>query len=142
MEVDINYWAVLLSVLAAVALGSVWYGPLFGKVWMKSIGIEMPTEITKAIKKQMMRSYAIQTIATFVMVFVLAHFIAFMNSFMETEGLIAGITAAIWAWVGFVVPTSLGSVLWENRTWKYWFINAGYYLVTFILVSVILAVWP
>ena len=141
MEVAINYWAVLLATVACVALGFVWFGPLFGKVWMKAIHVEMPKEITKAMQRDMMRSYGIVAVSAFVMAFVLAHFLAFASEFMDTEGAMAGATGAIWAWVGFVVPATLGSVLWESRTWKYCFVTAGYWLVALIVTGVILAVW-
>ncbi len=141
MEVIINYWAVLLSAVAGIALGAFWYGPLFGKQWMRMIGMEMPSEITKAMQKQMMKSYIIQAIACFVMAFVFAHLLAFANDFMGTEGILANITGAVWVWAGFIAPATLGSVLWEGRPWKYWFIVAGYYLVALIGMGVIFAVW-
>jgi len=142
MDVIINYWAVLASAVAAIALGSVWYGPLFGKQWMRLIGIAMPGEITKAIKNAMIKSYSIQAVSVLVMAFVMAHVLFFISEIFEVEGVIAGVTAAIWIWLGFVVPVTLGSVLWENRPWRYWFITAGYYLVTLSIMGIIFAVWP
>lgn len=141
MDVVINYWAVLACTLLAVGIGSLWYGPLFGKQWMRIIGIAMPGEITKAIKREMMKAYGIQMLASFGMAFVLAHFLQFAGAFMEAEGVLAAATGAIWVWVGFVVPVTLTSVLWENRPWRYWFITAGYFLVTLVLMSVLLSVW-
>ncbi len=142
MDVVINYWAVLASTVAAIVLGSIWYGPLFGKQWMRLIGISMPGEITKAIKNAMVKSYAIQTVSVLVMAFVMAHVLFFISEIFDIEGVIAGVTAAIWIWLGFVVPVTLGSVLWENRPWRYWFITAGYYLVTLAAMGIIFAVWP
>lgn len=141
MDIELNYWAILLSVLATIVIGSLWYGPLFGKQWMRIVGIEKPEHFTKAMKNAMLRSYAIQTLASLAMVFVLANVLFFVREEFGAEGAIAGITAAIWMWLGFVLPVSLGPVLWENRPWKYWFITAGYYLVTLSVVGVILAVW-
>jgi hypothetical protein len=141
MEAVINYWAVLLAAIVCVALGATWFGPLFGKVWMKAIDVEMPKEITKAMQRAMMRSYALVALSAFVMAFVLAHFLEFASAYMDTDGALAGATGAIWAWVGFVVPATLGSVLWEGRSWKYWFVTAGYWLVALIVTAVILSVW-
>lgn len=141
MEIVLNYWAILTAAVAAIVIGTVWYGPLFGKQWMRIIGIAMPGEMTRAVKQSMMKSYAIQTIATLIMSFVLAHMLYFAMTIMDTEGVFAGLTWAIWIWLGFVVPATLGSVLWENRPWKYWFITAGYYLVTLCVMSAILTIW-
>jgi len=141
MDVVINYWAVLSASVAAIVLAALWYGPFFGKQWMRIIGITMPGEMTTAIKRSMIRSYAIQGVTTLVMAFVMAHVLFFITELFDVEGVIGGVTAAIWIWLGFVVPVTIGSVLWENRPWRYWFITAGYYLVTLSLMGVIFAVW-
>ncbi len=141
MELELNYWAILVAALFAIVLGALWFGPLFGKQWMRIIGIAMPGEMTRSMKQSMMRSYAIQAIASLVMSFVLAHMLAFTMSFMEVEGIFGALTGALWLWLGFVVPATIGSVLWENRPWKYWFINAGYYLVALCGMSAILTLW-
>ena len=51
-----------------------------------------------------------------------------------------GIKVGIMAWLGFVAPTMLGSVLWENKSWNLYAINAGYYLVSFALMGAVLAI--
>ena len=35
----INFWAVLVAALSSFVIGSLWYGPLFGKTWMKLNGL-------------------------------------------------------------------------------------------------------
>jgi len=41
-------------------------------------------------------------------------------------------------WAGFVAPIMLGVVLWEHRSFKLYLINAGYWLLTMLLMSVII----
>jgi len=141
MEVMINYWAVLLCAIVGIVIGSLWYGPLFGKQWMRIVGIKKPDEITPAIKRMMIKSYTITAVTTFIMAYVLAHVLYYSTSVSRMTGVDAGVQAALWSWIGFVVPATLGSVLWEDRPWKYWFITAGYYLVTLVVMGVILSVW-
>jgi len=43
--------------------------------------------------------------------------------------------------LGFIVPVTVGVVLWENKSWKLWCINSSNYLVTLLIMSVILALW-
>lgn len=45
---------------------------------------------------------------------------------------------ALWCWLGFIVPTSLGTILWEQRPLKLYLINTLYWLVTFIVMALIL----
>lgn len=141
MEIVINYWAVLGAVIVAVALGMVWYGPLFGRQWMRTVGISHE-EMERAKEKGMQgmwRTYALMILGTLVMAYVLAHVLAYAMAFTGEEGTEAGISGAISIWIGFVAPVIMGNVLWDGRPWKYWFIVSGYYLVSLILMGVILA---
>ncbi|MES2994658.1 MAG: DUF1761 domain-containing protein [Patescibacteria group bacterium] len=146
MEVAINYLAILGAVVAAVVLGSLWYGPLFGKAWMREVGLTAD-DVTKAktdpsAKNAMLRSYALMTLSSVVMAYVLVHTLAFASAYTQTSGIAAGLMAGFWSWLGFVVPVSLGPVLWENKSWRYWFITSGYYLVNLLIMGVILASFP
>src|SRR6266498_2968533 len=38
-DIHPNYWAILVAVAATMVLGFLWYGPIFGKAWMKEMGI-------------------------------------------------------------------------------------------------------
>ncbi|HEX8591391.1 MAG TPA: DUF1761 domain-containing protein [Candidatus Paceibacterota bacterium] len=141
MEIAIDYWAVFGAVVVSVILGVLWYGPLFGRQWMRTVGIshEQMAEAKRRGMVGMWRTYAIMIVGTLVMAYVLAHVIAaFGESLGESVGG-TGVSAGIWMWLGFVAPVTLGSVLWENRPWKYWFIVAGYYLVSLILMGIIIS---
>ena len=145
MEVPINYLAVLVSAVAAIVLGMLWYGPLFGKAWIKEVG-HTPEDMQRAktdpaAKSAMMRSYALMSLTALVMAFVFAHALAFANDYLGASGPVAGLTGAFWNWLGFVVPPTLAMVLWENRSWKYFFITSGYYLASLAIMGVILTLW-
>ncbi len=36
--VSINYLAVILCGIISMVIGAIWYGPVFGKLWMKQYG--------------------------------------------------------------------------------------------------------
>ncbi len=141
MEIVINWWAIIVTTIVSVILGTLWYGPLFGKAWMASVGISKPDVITPDIKKMMVRSYIIVLITSFIMNYVLVSSIIMGMAYFNSSGISGGLMAGFWNWIGFIVPVSLGPVLWENRTWKYWFITAGYYLVLLLINGAILAAW-
>ncbi len=141
MAIPINWWAILVTVIVSFILGNLWYGPLFGKAWMKSAGISKPEGMTPEIKKQMVKSMIFMVIGAILMNFVLVHDIVFGNAYFHTAGAAGGLMAAFWSWLGFVAPVTVGSVLWENRPWKYWFITAGYYLVVLLINGAILSSW-
>lgn len=139
MEVVINYWAVLGVAVASMVLGSLWYGPLFGKTWMKLAGVSMSGG--KEGQKAMMKSYALMFVSALIMGFVLAHFLKFAGTFMNDVSLSGALMGAAWIWLGFVAPPTVGMVLWEGKPWKYWLIVSGYWLADLLIAAVILTLF-
>jgi len=143
--VPVNYWAILVCGVASMILGFLWYGPLFGKMWMGYMGID-PSEMEKmrndpAAKRAMYRSYLLAFIGALLMAFVLAHALIFAASYMNVSGVSAGLQAAFWNWLGFIAPVTLGGVLWERKPWGWWILMNAYYLVQLIIMGLILALW-
>ena len=137
--VDINYWAVLVAAIASMVVGFLWYGVFFKKPWMEMMGIT--SEGMSGGKMTANKAYAIQFVASLVMAYILSHTLTFAMAYLNTDGVNAGITTGFWNWLGFVVPVTLGIVLWENKSWKLWMINASHYLVSLVVMGVILSLW-
>ena len=136
-----NYLAILACGVLSMILGSIWYGPLFGNAWMKLAGIKKPEKITPEIKKMMIRSYGLMFLVSLIMAFVVSNELQFAGLAIENVGLIPVVIFACFQWLGFVVPSTIGSVLWEGRSWKLWFLNAGYTLVQLCLIAAVLSIW-
>ena len=51
---------------------------------------------------------------------------------------IGAIELGFWCWAGFVATTMLGTVLWEQKSFKLYLINASYSLVSFIAMAIVL----
>lgn len=143
--VPVNFLAVLAAAVAQIILGFLWYGPLFGKTWAALMGWT-PEAMTAMkndpqAKKKMTRSYIIMAIGSLLMSYVLAHAIIFAGSYLNASGVSAGLMGGFWNWLGFIVPVTVGTVLWEGKSWKLWFLNASYYLVGLLIMGMILALW-
>jgi len=140
--VPVNYWAVLASVVLSIVLGSLWYGPLFGKMWTKLEGwTKADMEKGMADKKGMMRAYGIQTLGAFFMAFVLSHSLIFAATYLHESGVSAGLQTGFWNWIGFIAPATLTNVLWEGKSWKLWLLTNGYWLVLLLSMGVLLSLW-
>ncbi len=139
--VPINYMAVIVAAVANMVIGFLWYGPLFGKTWMKLSGIN-PGKIDSAKASGMGKNYALAFGGSLVMSYVLAHALVFAAAYFEMGGVPAGLMSGFWNWLGFIAPVTLGTVLWEGKSWKLWLLMNGYYLVTLLLMGTILSVWP
>jgi len=134
---EINYLGVVASAIASMVIGSVWYGPLFGKTFMHAMGMDQWTpERQAAEKKKMGKLYATQLIASLVMFYVLA---AFMGK-TSSVGISGGISTALWAWIGFVVPVQLGNAIWGGNMTLFW-LGAGNMLLTLLAAGAILGAW-
>lgn len=143
MEVPINYLAVIVAALVPMAIGFVWYGPLFNKLWIAEMGWsaeEVAAGMAK-MKKDGWKTYSIQAVASLVMAYVLAHSLVFASTYLNANGVSAGLMAGFWNWLGFIAPVALGAVLWEGKSWKLWCINVGYYLVALLIMGLILSLW-
>ncbi|MBK9981824.1 MAG: DUF1761 domain-containing protein [Saprospiraceae bacterium] len=46
--------------------------------------------------------------------------------------------AAFFTWLGFFLPLDLNTEAWEMKSWKLFFINTSYYLLSLIIVAFIL----
>ncbi len=141
MSIPINWWAILVTTLISFILGFLWFGPIFGKAWMKTLGLTMPETITPEMKKGMIKGYIIVAIGALIMNFVLLHNLTFGIQYLGFGGIAAGLQGAFWNWLGFVAPATIGSYLWESRPFKHWVITAGYYLVALLINGMILASW-
>ena len=138
--VPINYAAVLVAALASQVIGFVWYGPLFGKTWMKLSGVT-PDKIDAAKASGMGKTYLLAALGSLVMSYVLAHALIFAAAYFKMNGLSAGLMSGFWNWLGFIAPVTLGAVLWEGKPWALWALLNSYYLVSLLVMGVILSLW-
>lgn len=137
MSVPVDWMAIFIGTVSSVILGMIWYGPLFGKKWMELAGIVMPTE--KPSCKMMIKPIVISLVGAFFMSYTLSFNIAFGNAYLGTSGMMAGLMASFWNWLGFVVPVLLSFVAWEGKSWKLWAIHAGYWLVLLAVMGKVIS---
>jgi hypothetical protein len=140
-EIHINFLAILVAVVANFILGFLWYTPIFGRAWAKEMGFDANN---KPPAGALAKGMIFMVIGNFLMAWVFAHNIAVWNPVTwglpaaEMSKAASAFSAAIFTWLGFYFPGDLGSVAWENKSWKLFCINTGYHLVSLLLVAMIL----
>ena len=132
----INYSALFVSVLFSLILGFIWYGPLFGKTWIKLSGIAR-SGMKKAKHSDMSSSYTLMIISSLVTFFILG----FIISIAGYRDYFSGAILGFFIWIGFIATYSSGSVLWEKKSWSLWLINNLYQLIIFAFAGAILSGW-
>jgi len=130
MSTDINFVAVVAAAVASMVVGYLWYGPLFGKTWMKLTGMK-----EMGNKDEMPKAYLL----TFVGALLSAYVLAVILGLTKTIDLAGSLTVAFWVWLGFLAPLLLGGVLWEGKSWNLYFLNASQKLVDLLVVAAVLS---
>ncbi len=139
-QVTINWLAILVSGVASMIVGFLWYSPiLFGKPWMKLSGMN-DKDFEKA-KQDMTKTYGISFVASLLMAFVLTHSIAQGGAFYKLSGPIVGFQGAFWSWLGFVMRVQLTSWLYDKKPFQLFLINTGYQLASLLVMGLILVSW-
>jgi hypothetical protein len=133
MNIEINEWAIVVSVVFSMALGFAWYGPFFGSAWAK---------LAKVSEKQMKEFNPLAMLSALgtsvVLPYVLASasFLTYMNfdfSFLE-----ASLVTAFWMFIGFQGLVMVMHDTFEGRRKKLTLINVGYELVRIAGVAFII----
>lgn len=129
----VNLWAVLVSAVILWVLGALWFSPvLFAKPWVAIVGRKMG-EQPKGVAWGMIASFC----GDLFLAFVLAHVVMWAHVNSVGDGLHIGLLT----WVGFVAAILYPQSIYEGRPAKYFMITGGYWLVGFLAIGTLLAVW-
>jgi hypothetical protein len=127
----INWLAVVAAALSSFLIGGLWYGPLFGKVWMRHSG--MTPE--RAAQSRMGTVFGLSLVLQLIAAAVLAMFVGGE----ATLGFAVFAAASVGL---FWIAPALGVIyLFEQRPLAHWVVNAGYHVVGFTIMGLILGAW-
>ena len=129
--VGINWIAVALGAVFSMILGTLWYGPLFGKLWLKLIDKKAEDLNSNS------GMYVFTFIAAFAGSLVLAVLINSLGITTWGWGLIAG--AVIW--VGIGVTALVSTAVFNETKAGVVLLFATYQLVIYIVEGVVFAIW-
>lgn len=141
-NIDLNWLAIIVAVIASFAIGSLWYGMVFRDMWQRSMGMTMtPTT------NELVRSSAIGLVGTLLMAIALAWLIggwratAWGAAGPDGSKIAAGLVIGLIAWAGFIIPSGLNNVAYERSNWTRFALGAGYQLLSILAMALILALW-
>nr|WP_166179838.1 DUF1761 domain-containing protein [Altererythrobacter segetis] len=130
MGTTIHWLAVLVAGVSGFAVGGLWYGPLFLKPWLRAEG---------KTKEQMGGGHPAMV---FGLAFLLNLFSAFiLDHVFGTYGnpaLAPSLLVAFGVALGFVIPAYGVNYLFAGRKLALFLIDAGYWLVTYLVMGVVL----
>lgn len=130
----INFLAVGLVWLVYVVVGAFWYSPAgFGKLWTKHTGIDM----MKMPQKDATNAIVFVALSAMVQAFTLA---VVLNS-LNTSAVIDNLMTTWLLWLGFTTATTVGVTLYQQKSWKFLWLNSSYFLIVMTIGALILTMW-
>ena len=158
---EMNFIAVLVAAASTLVVGAVWYSPmLFANVWMKESGL---TE--EQLKKgNMLKIFGLTFIFSIMIAMImqiltihqfgplgmiggdptqaLPSFNAFMSDYGTAfrtfkHGALHGFMSGLF----LAFPLIAINGLFEHKSWKYIFINAGYWIISMTIMGAIVCGW-
>lgn len=130
---QIHLLPILAAALSTFIIGGLWYSPLlFGQAWLRE------NKFTEADAQRISKARAFGGSAVFALI-MSANLAMFLAD--EKTTLVWGMTAGALAGVGWVATAIAVIGLFENKSWAYIGINAGYQIVSFVVMGAILGGW-
>ena len=160
---EFNFLAVLVAALVTLLVGFVWYSPkVFGTIWMKEAGV---TE-EQAKQGNMLKIFGLTIFYSLMLAFImpalvihqmgalgmvggpemvkdaLPSYAAFMADYGDAfrtyqHGALHGFMTGLF----IALPITCINSLFEQKSWKYMLINAGYWMVTLTIMGAIICGW-
>jgi hypothetical protein len=128
----LNWLSVFVAALSGFVIGSLWYGPLFQKPWMRLTGMTKEKGAASNMAVTFGGAYVLNLIGAIGIALVMG------DHHGWASGLHTGAFAAF-----FFIATALGVIyLFEQRPLGLWCINAGYQVVNFAAMGAVLGAWP
>lgn len=127
------YWGILASAIASMIIGSLWYGPLFGKTWMSLEGFSK-ADLSKQKSKSMVPLY----ITAFIMSLLTAFVLKWIIDSLQVPTIAEALSLGFIVWLGFYVTIQSGDFLWKGKSFKLYILNISYWLIVLLTTSAIL----
>ncbi len=133
---SLNWWAIIVAIVFNQVLGAAWYSTL-AKPWMAEVGLtDDDMEAMKGTPRQWY-PYVLAIVLAFVFTLVLA----LLGQGLDTDSFGEGLGLGLMAGAGFVLTSHGINYAFEGRSLRLWAINAGYPLISYSVIGVLLALW-
>ncbi|HRE78496.1 MAG TPA: DUF1761 domain-containing protein [Flavobacterium sp.] len=159
---EINFYPVFVAALTTLLVGFIWYGPLFGKAWMKETGLTEEDLKKGSMVKIFGLTYIFSVMIAMIMQILTIHqfgalgmvggpeleaaaqpsYAAFMADYGTAfrtfkHGALHGFMSGLF----LAFPLIAINGLFERRSWKYIFIHSGYWIVVMTIMGAIVCGW-
>ena len=159
---EINFIAVIAAALSTLPIGFIWFNPkVFGTIWMRESGMTEEKAKTANMFKVFGFVILFSFMAAFILQFLVIHqfgasgmvggpaaesikpsYEAFMSDYGHAfrtfkHGMLHGFMVGLL----LALPIIGTNAMFEMKSWKYIFVNAGYWIICFMVMGGILCAW-
>ncbi len=161
-----NVWILFIAAIVPMFVGFIWYGPLFGKAWMRTNGFTEESLKGGNMPLIMGLSYFLSTVLALGLMGLTNHQMGIFQLFgnhpdaavagTEINNIITtvsekfmdmhrtfkhGVIHGAFAAVLIALPLIAINALFERRGWKYIGIHFGYWFITLALMGGVICQW-
>lgn len=130
----LNYPAIIAAWMVYMVVGAYWYSPKgFGKLWstLSSVDImKLPRREANQAISYVMASSLLQALT-----------LAIILNTMQVSDAFEGVIASLVLWLGLTAATTIGTNFYARKSWKFWWLNASFFLVTMTINGLLLGGW-
>lgn len=143
-ELNINWLAIVAAAVSTLVVGSLYYGPLFGKMWQKEMGIS-DEELKSG---NMLKIFGLSLVFAFFIAITLWMTVMLGGGPGEAHGASPYLSFKHGAFHGallgiFLVLPIIGTIaLYERKSLKYVLLTVGYWTISMAVMGGIINVWP
>lgn len=143
---EINIIAVIIAALIPNIVGALYYGPLFGKPWLQSLGFT--AEDMKGRNEILI--YGGSLVLSFILAFFLNIIIQFIHKDVNDSGELImashntfghGAMHGFFLCLGLVIPVIVSLALFQKATAKNIILNMAFWLICYTLMGGVLDMW-
>lgn len=133
-DVTINYLAIIVCGILALGIGAIWYGPLFGKPWMKAHGFN-ESDLVKDFNP--VKIFSLAMAAHMIIAYILAYLMGYLNAYS-----LSGVFyTSFFSWLGFLFLPMFINFLFSRKSIKLLMIESLYFLLFFIVAAFLISIW-
>lgn len=139
MNIEVNWIAIILAAISTMIVGSLWYGPLFGKIWARLAGTT-PDPDFKGAKAAL--TYLKAFLSSLLTAVVLAYVVAMIHIGSTDTYFVDAIFVGLMLWAGFTAARIFMHDMFESRPTQLTALNIAHELVTIVVMAAIIGLFP
>jgi hypothetical protein len=139
MGVELNWIAILLAAVSTMVVGSLWYGPLFGKAWIKLAKVKTDPNFGVKQAVPLYGGAFLSSVLTATVIAIFAHIVSqyFTSNFLESS-----LWVGLILWAGFTAARVYMLDSFEGRRKKLTLLTVSHELVTISIMALIIGLLP